>query len=151
MSRAIVPMGAEASVVLAALHADAFTDGDVWSGQAIAELLAVPGTTALCLCDGTSPLGFVMMRVVADEGEILTIAVRQDARRSGAGRALIEAAVKAAAASGVKRLFLDVAENNEAARALYAATGFREVGCRCQYYADGADARVLMASLKEDI
>jgi len=151
MSRTIVPMGAEASAVLAALHADAFAEGDVWSRQAMAELLVVPGTTALCLCDGTNPLGFVMMRVVADEGEILTIAVLQGARRSGVGRALIEAAVKAAAASGADRLFLDVAENNEAARALYAATGFREVGRRRQYYADGGDARVLMASLKEDI
>jgi ribosomal-protein-alanine N-acetyltransferase len=44
-------------------------------------------------------------------------------------------------------MFLEVSERNAAARALYAAAGFAEVGRRRRYYADGADALVLRRDL----
>ena len=51
--------------------------------------------------------------------------VREEARRSGLGRALIEAALDRAGERGCKRIELDVNEDNEAALALYEACGFR--------------------------
>ena len=50
--------------------------------------------------------------------------VREDARRSGLGRALVEAALERARERGCRRIELDVNEDNEAALALYAACGF---------------------------
>jgi ribosomal protein S18 acetylase RimI-like enzyme len=50
--------------------------------------------------------------------------VREDARRSGLGRALVEAAVERARERGCRRIELDVNEDNAAARALYEACGF---------------------------
>jgi GNAT superfamily N-acetyltransferase len=50
--------------------------------------------------------------------------VREDARRSGLGRALVEAALERARERGCKRIELDVNEDNGAARALYEACGF---------------------------
>lgn len=50
--------------------------------------------------------------------------VREEARRSGLGRALVEAAVDRARERGCKRIELDVNEDNSAARALYEACGF---------------------------
>ena len=50
--------------------------------------------------------------------------VREEARRSGLGRALVEAALKRARKRGCKRIELDVNEDNDAARALYEACGF---------------------------
>ncbi len=50
--------------------------------------------------------------------------VREDARRGGLGRALVEAAVARAQARGCRRIELDVNEDNEAARRLYSACGF---------------------------
>ena len=41
---------------------------------------------------------------------------------------------------GISRLFLDVAESNTSARALYDAAGFAQTGRRRAYYADGDDA-----------
>ncbi len=51
--------------------------------------------------------------------------VREEARGSGLGRALIEAAFERARARGCKRIELDVSEANDAALALYEACGFQ--------------------------
>ena len=97
----------------------------------------------------SEPDGFILIRVVADEAEILTLAVRPAARREGLGARLVEAAVVRAAARGAERMFLEVAEDNVAARALYARTGFVEAGRRRGYYAraDGSREDALVLSL----
>jgi ribosomal-protein-alanine N-acetyltransferase len=53
-----------------------------------------------------------------------------------------------AAARGAAAMFLEVSDRNAAARALYAASGFAEVGRRRRYYADGANALVLSRALR---
>jgi ribosomal-protein-alanine N-acetyltransferase len=63
------------------------------------------------------------------------------------GAALLHGAMTEAAARGAAAMFLEVSTRNEAARALYARTGFTEVGRRARYYADGSDALVLRALL----
>lgn len=119
-------------VHLAIIHAEAFETP--WDSAALAELLASPGVFAVAEADG-----FILIRVVVDEAEILTLAVRPTARRAGLGGRLVEAAVVRAAALGAERMFLEVAEGNAAARALYARSGFVEMGRRRGYYshADG--------------
>ncbi|MCX7684005.1 MAG: GNAT family N-acetyltransferase [Acetobacteraceae bacterium] len=137
------PAGPEQAAALAAIHAEAFPPAEAWGEAAIAGLLATPGTAAL-LCGRE---GMAMLRVAADEAEILTLAVRPGARRRGLGRALLAAAMAAAAAAGARRMLLEVAEDNAAARALYAAAGFAPVGRRPGYYPGGGDALVLAAAL----
>lgn len=112
---------------LAALHASAFPAP--WDAAAFADLLSQAGVFAETLDDG-----FILIRVVADEAEILTLAVRPEARRRGLGARLVETGAARAAALGAARLFLEAAEDNAAARALYAAAGFAETGRRRGYY-----------------
>ena len=112
---------------LADLHAAAFAAP--WTAGTFAELLVQPGVFA-----ETADDGFILIRVVAGEAEILTLAVRPEARRRGLGARLVAAAAARAAALGAARLFLEVAEDNAAARALYAAAGFAETGRRRGYY-----------------
>jgi len=123
---------------LAAIHAEAFDGphGAPWSAAAFADLLAQPGVFA-----ADSPDGFILMRVVADEAEILTLAVRPGARRKGQGARLVGEGVLAAAARGANRVFLEVAEDNAPARALYQRAGFVEAGRRPGYYAGAGGAR----------
>jgi glycine/D-amino acid oxidase-like deaminating enzyme len=59
---------------LAAVHARAFPAP--WSRDEFAALLAQPGVLAV-----VEPDGFILIRVVLDEAEILTLAVRPEARR----------------------------------------------------------------------
>jgi ribosomal protein S18 acetylase RimI-like enzyme len=68
--------------------------------------------------------------------------VAPDARRTGAGRALLEAAASWARDRGCERLVLSVTESNATARAFYAAVGFVETGER-RPLREGADLQVL--------
>lgn len=87
--------------------------------------------------------GFIVYRAIAPEAELITIGVHPDARRGGIAATMIELMVRDLAARGVKKVFLEVAENNHPARALYERHGFTVVGRRPKYY-DGIDA-ILMA------
>ena len=129
--------------VLAAIHAEAFDAP--WDAAAFADLLAQPGVLAF-----VEPDGFILIRVAADEAEILTLAVRPAARRRGVAARLTARAVVAARAGGATRLFLEVAEDNTGARALYEALGFLLAGRRRGYYArkDGPAADALILALK---
>lgn len=118
---------------LADLHAGAFDAP--WDAPAFAALLVQPGVFAV-----ERPDGFILMRVVADEAEILTLAVRPSARGKGLGGELTSEGLARAQAMGAERAFLEVAEDNAAARTLYARLGFTEAGRRRAYYA-GADGR----------
>ncbi len=87
----------------------------------------------------------VLVRVAADEAEILTIGVT--ARRQGIGTALMAAALGAARTQGASAMFLEVASDNAAARGLYQRLGFAPAGQRKAYYANGADALLLRREL----
>jgi ribosomal-protein-alanine N-acetyltransferase len=75
---------------------------------------------------------------------VLAIAVAPEARRRGAGRRLIAAAVaraeQAARRGPVRALRLSVAEDNAAARALFEAAGFRYSGQEERFYPRGQRA-----------
>lgn len=133
---------------LADLHATAFDAP--WSPTAFADLLAQPGVIL-----EVEDQGFILVRVALDEAEILTLAVRPEARRAGIGARLSQAAAARAAMLGADRLHLEVAEDNAAAQALYARLGFVTVGRRRRYYArpDGssADALLLVLNLAQPL
>lgn len=147
--------GAFDAPVLAALHAACFP-GDPWDTQALRRLMEMPGAFAIlaledAALDASTPLGFVLGRCVADEAEILSLGVLPAARRRGIGGSLVAAACETAAAAAARRLHLEVAADNDAARRLYARVGFAEVGRRPGYYgrADGSaiDAVLLARDL----
>lgn len=93
--------------------------------------------------------GFVLARAAAGEAEILTLAVLPPARRRGLGQALVSGAMALAIVRAqAEAMFLEVAEGNAGALALYRGLGFAEVGRRKRYYPDGADALVLRRDLR---
>ena len=91
-------------------------------------------------------MGFVLARVAAEDGEIIALGVLPEARRGGAGALLVEGAIEGAGGLGATALFLEVAEDNEAARSLYRSRGFFPVGRRPGYYRrpDGRIAALVM-------
>ena len=129
---------------LAALHAEA-VDAP-WNAAAFSALLDQPGVFAV-----RETGGFLLCRVVLDEAEILTLAVRPQDRRAGLASRLTRVAAGLAAQGGAERLFLEVAEDNAAARALYGRLGFVQTGRRRGYYArtegSPADALLLVLNL----
>jgi [ribosomal protein S18]-alanine N-acetyltransferase len=139
----IVPFDPSASTApLAALHAACFERA--WDAATLSGMLETPGTFAFVHGDG-----FVLTRAVADEAEILTLAVRPQARGKGLGRALLQKAINKARDVGAETMFLEVGADNPQALALYAGMGFAKVGARKGYY-DGRDALVLRLPLVPD-
>lgn len=80
------------------------------------------------------PVGFVLARLAAGEGEILTVAVARAHRRHGLGWQLMDAVLRELHAQRAEALFLEVDETNLGAIALYRRLGFREAGKRPNYY-----------------
>lgn len=130
---------------LAALHAAVFPH-DPWSPRDFAIFFADPTTLLV-----THPQGFALLRVVLDEGELLTIAIAPAAQGQGYGAAILADAMAQAQTHGAARLFLEVAADNAAARALYARAGFVRTGLRKGYYARQGAAPVDALLLARDL
>ncbi|WP_297494879.1 GNAT family N-acetyltransferase [Acidocella sp.] len=128
------------AAAFAALHAGAFADAP-WDEASFATMLAQPGMHGFLDERG----GFLLLRIVLDEAEIITIGVT--APRQGIATTLLDRGIAACRAAGVTRIHLEVAERNTPARAFYAARGFISAGRRKSYYADGADALTLTLDL----
>jgi ribosomal-protein-alanine N-acetyltransferase len=120
---------------IAAAHARLFAEP--WDQKSIAGLLGNSATLALVStpAEGNGIAGFVIAHVAADEAEVLSIGVTPDWQRRGLGERLLRELGKAAAARGAKQLYVDVAEDNAAALALYSRLGFAATARRKGYYA----------------
>jgi ribosomal-protein-alanine N-acetyltransferase len=123
---------------LAEIHEAGFPHA--WDADAIGGLADAPGARCLVAREEGRPgsvTGFVLLRMAADEAEIITIAVAPRHRGGGIGRALMAQAIRELQAERIARLFLEVAEGNAPALALYRSLGFRQVGVRKAYYTSG--------------
>lgn len=143
---------AEDALAMAAVHAEAFDRP--WPPEAFTGLLSGAGVFAVAVTNG-GLAGVILMRAVAGEAEVLTLAVAPSHRRRGAARALLAAGLAIAAELGAETAFLEVAADNPGAIALYRGEGFEAAGRRAGYYArpDGsaADALVLRRALNSPI
>jgi ribosomal-protein-alanine N-acetyltransferase len=134
---------------LAAIHAQSFTHG--WSAEEFVSLLNQKSVICLAarrtgVLGARRTVGFVLVRVAADEAEILTVAVPPASRGRGTGRRLVEEAVRRLYRGRIDSLFLEVDETNRPAVSLYRALGFKQVGQRTGYYreAGGAASALVM-------
>ncbi|MDG4899830.1 MAG: ribosomal-protein-alanine N-acetyltransferase [Mesorhizobium sp.] len=133
---ALEPLTVADSAAVAVLHREDFvrpwTDGEF---AALLEQETVFGFAARETGQGAKPpVGFVLARLAAGEGEILTVAVARAHRRQGLGWQLIDAVLRELHAQRAEALFLEVDETNTPAIALYRRLGFRQVGQRPNYY-----------------
>ncbi|HLF58842.1 MAG TPA: GNAT family N-acetyltransferase [Alphaproteobacteria bacterium] len=135
--------GPETAAVIAAVLSACLEPA--WSAESIASFLVSPGSFALLVWDAeaadgeeiASPLGFILCQAAAGTCDVAAMGVAPQRRRKGLGRALLSAACAEAAKRGARQMFLEVAETNAPARALYLSQGFGEVGRRLRYYAGG--------------
>ncbi len=108
------------------------------------EALVARGAVALVAVADQRIVGSVMARQVADEGEILSIAVAAGHRRLGLGRMLLETAISEMAAAGADSVWLEVRASNVAAITLYQQAGFVTAGVRRGYYRRPLEDAVLL-------
>lgn len=115
-------------------------------------LLQTPGAWCLLaeIADGggSALAGFAIARIVVGECDILSLGVTPDHRRRGVGRALVAAVRAEASKAGATTVFLEVGEDNEAARELYLEAGFEIVGRRPEYYRRADRSRIAALNMR---
>ncbi len=126
--------GADRAEDMAALHAKLFDPP--WDADSLRTSLDHPASTAFVATLGgpSNVVGFIIAQIVADEAEILTIGVAPEYQKNGIGRQLVEGLARALSRAEVKRLYLEVAADNNAAGSLYTQAGFALTGRRAAYY-----------------
>ena len=114
--------------------------GEAWTRSQCAGILPMSGVmlTLARVGDDSEAIGFSLTRSVADESELLLLAVMPDNQGKGIGRRLLEQFIDRARSDGAARVHLEVRDGNPAI-AMYRAAGFEPVGRRRKYYhaADG--------------
>jgi ribosomal-protein-alanine N-acetyltransferase len=122
------------------MEVDAASLPQPWSARIWHEELHSPFSRCLLLADGSLILGYIVVKLIAEDLHIMTIAVRLEHRRLGYARVLVEAALAEHTAAAI--VYLEVRPGNTAARALYESLGFYATGVRPRYY--GNEDAVLM-------
>ncbi len=128
------------------------TYGEAWTRSQCAGIRPMAGVALRLADNGNGGVaGFALVRVVADEAELLLIAVDPAVQQAGIGSALVDDFVAIATAKGARRLHLEVRDGNGAI-SLYERAGFRLVGRRRDYYrgTDGHKRDALTLALELD-
>lgn len=108
--------------------------GEGWTRSQCAGILPLSGVVLmLAHDDGGNVHGFSLLRTVADEAELLLLAVSPLAQRRGVGTSLLDHFIEHGRSSGIRRLHLEVRDGNPAV-AMYQAFGFESEGRRPKYY-----------------
>lgn len=128
------------------------TFGEAWRREQCLGILGMPGVWLTLALNADQIKGFTLCRLIADEAELLLIAVEPSAQNQGIGGILLEHAIHCASQKGASRLHLEMREGNPAAQ-LYQRFGFAPIGRRAAYYrgkfGEAFDALTLTCMLKD--
>ena len=129
--------------------------GEAWTRSQCAGILSMPGVRlTIARNGGDCAAGFSLSRTVADEAELLLIAVEPAHRRRGIGQMLLDHFLDTARTAGATHVHLEVRDGNPAI-AMYRRAGFNPAGRRRKYYRgkDGSefDALTLVRSSSIDV
>ena len=134
---------------LAQLHGESFHRG--WGEGEFESMLTERNTLVHRLKVGRKLVGFAVSRMAADEAEILSIAVAAGYRGRGLSRNLLLTHLGHLAGHGVRKIFLEVEENNQPARRLYERTGFSVAGRRERYYQQPGGEQLNALLMRRDL
>jgi [ribosomal protein S18]-alanine N-acetyltransferase len=145
----IEPASLRDAARLAQLHGASFHRG--WGEGEFEAMLSERNTLVHRLRIGRRIVGFAVSRMAADEAEILSIAVAADHRGRGLSRDLLLTHLGHLAGRGIRTVFLEVEENNQPARRLYARAGFAVAGRRERYYREANGQQLNALLMRRDL
>ena len=134
---------------LAQLHGASFHRG--WGESEFESMLRERNTLVHRLKLGRKVIGFAVSRMAADEAELLSIAIDATQRGRGLSRDLLLTHLGHLAGRGVRKVFLEVEENNRPARRLYEWAGFEVVGRRERYYQQPGGEQLNALLMRRDL
>lgn len=117
---------------------------DPWSMTSLADTAARPDSIFFAAMTDGVPCGFGCVLTVAEEGELVDIAVSPAQRNNGIGQRLMTALLDAATQNGCQRMYLEVRQSNVPAQRLYEKNGFLTMGIRKRYYKEPVEDAIVM-------
>ena len=126
---------------MAELHRAEPTGQRAWSETEFSAMLSASNALSVT-CDA----GFALGQVIVDEAELFLIMTKPEHRKQGIGHHILAMFEQQAFQNAVRRIILEVADTNEAARALYSANGYQQIAVRKNYYTfpDGSHADAIV-------
>ena len=103
-----------------------------WSLDSIRSQLEKPDSICLVGIEDDSVIAYLAFEQIADEGNVIEVAVHPDHRRRGIARRMLEQTIDSS--SDLYTVFLEVRESNAPAISLYESLGFERAGTRRDYY-----------------
>lgn len=142
---------AKADDIRAIVAIERLSFGDPWSESAFGELLRSRSAIFLVATRGDEKAiaGYVIGFVIADEAEILNLAVTPGERGRGLGGDLLDAGLDIARKRGAREAFLEVRESNASALALYLSRGFSALSRRGKYYRNPVEDALVLRRVME--
>lgn len=135
------PLGPDDVAASAAI--DRESSPSPWSEAQFRAELDKPFARSWVAVAGGDVLGFGVLWLIADEGQVANLAVHPAHRRRGEGGRILGRLIDDARAARARRLTLDVREGNLGARSLYDRAGFHLVGRRPRFY-EGRETALLL-------
>lgn len=129
---------------IAELELCCFTDP--WSEASIESALDAESVHTVVAEEEGVVVGYGFISVVADECEVLNLAVAPSMRRRGIGEELLSEMLSHGAKFGAVTSYLEVRRSNDGAIRLYENAGFSAIGIRKNYYRYPTEDAVIMAA-----
>jgi ribosomal-protein-alanine N-acetyltransferase len=126
--------------------------GEAWTRSQLAGILPMAGVSLVIARDhgNATIVGFSLFRTVADESELLLLAVAPENQGRGIGRKLLNHFMAYASNDGATRVHLEVRDGNPAV-SMYRTAGFSPVGRRRSYYQGSQGDRFDAVTLAQSI
>ena len=114
---------------MAQLHHAEPTGQRAWSEAEFSAMLSASNSLSVT-CDN----GFAVGQVILDEAELFLIMIKPEHRKQGVGHRILTTFEQQAFQNNIRRIILEVAYSNVAARALYTSNGYQQIAVRKNYY-----------------
>lgn len=144
----IKPLREEDCYTAAQIHKDGFYRS--WKAQEIKDLIEKPMIFGLKVQSHNNLLGFILWSEASDEAEILTLVIHPSHQRQGLSTLLLQSFFSLLMKKMITKIFIEVAEDNRGAIALYKSLDFIYLNQRPNYYSrDGGQYCTAMIYVKE--
>ena len=114
---------------MAELHRAEPTGQRAWSEAEFSAMLCASNALSV-----TCNTGFAGGQIILNEAELFLIITKPEHRKQGVGRRILATFEQQAFQKAVRRIILEVADTNTAARTLYTANGYQQIAVRKNYY-----------------
>ncbi|WP_053005843.1 ribosomal protein S18-alanine N-acetyltransferase [Kiloniella spongiae] len=147
-SEDIIQCGIEHADLLAEMHSRSFP-ASAWKAKDISAILVQKTNSGFIYCRDENPVGFILWQEVVGEAEVLTFCVDPSFRGLGFSKEIIFKMFEYFHQAFVKKVFLEVSEENIIAISLYRVMGFNEIARRSKYYhkSDGTAVDAVVMSV----